>query len=39
LPLFCCYYFLEQLAYGSGVFIGCLRLKAFASYRLNLQAE
>ena len=39
LPLFCCYYFLEQLAYGSGVFVGCLRLKAFASYRLNLQAE
>jgi hypothetical protein len=39
LPLFTFYYFLEQLAYGSGVFMGCLRLKTFTSYRLNLQAE
>lgn len=39
LPLFCFYYFLEQLAYGSGAFIGCLRLKNFTSYRLNLQAD
>jgi mycofactocin system glycosyltransferase len=39
LPFFTFYYFLEQLAYGSGVFMGCLRLKTFASYRLNLQAE
>jgi len=39
LPLFWFYYLLEQLAYGSGVFIGCLRLKNFASYRLNLQAD
>ncbi len=39
LPLFWCYYLCEQLAYGSGVFWGCLRLKSFASYRLNLQAE
>jgi hypothetical protein len=39
LPLFCFYYFLEQLAYGSGAFMGCLRLKNFSSYRLNLQAD
>ena len=39
LPLFIFYYFLEQLSYGSGVFSGCLRLKTFASYRLDLQAE
>jgi mycofactocin system glycosyltransferase len=39
LPLFWCYYFLEQLAYGSGVFIGCLKLKNFSSYRLHLQAD
>jgi mycofactocin system glycosyltransferase len=39
LPLFLFYYFLEQLSYGSGVFCGCLRLKTFASYRLDLQAE
>jgi mycofactocin system glycosyltransferase len=39
LPLFWFYYFLEQLAYGSGAFIGCLRLKNFSSYRLNLQAD
>lgn len=30
------FYFLEQLAYGSGVFWGCLRLKSFTSYRLDL---
>jgi len=39
LPLFCGFYFLEQLAYGSGVFWGCLRTRSFASYRLNLQAD
>jgi len=39
LPQFWLYYALEQLAYGSGVFMGCLRLKNFASYRLNLQPE
>jgi len=39
LPQFWFYYALEQLAYGSGVFVGCLRLKNFASYRLNLQPE
>ena len=31
------YYFFEQLAYGSGVFWGCFKLKSFASYRLDLQ--
>lgn len=39
LPLFLFYYFLEQLSYGSGVFMGCLRLKNFTSYRLNLRAD
>ena len=39
LPLFWIYYFLEQLAYGSGVFWGCLKMRSFASYRLNLQAD
>ena len=37
LPAFCFYYFLEQLAYGSGVFRGCLEMKSFSCYRLNLQ--
>lgn len=39
LPLFWVYYLLENLSYGSGVFVGCLRVKSFASYRLNLQGE
>lgn len=39
LPAFWFYYLLEQLAYGSGAFMGCLRLKKFTSYRLNLQAD
>jgi len=39
LPLFWVYYLLENLSYGSGVFAGCLRVKSFASYRLNLQGE
>lgn len=39
LPLFWSYYLLEQLAYGSGVFWGCLRLKNFDSYRLSLQTD
>lgn len=39
LPLFWVYYLLEQISYGSGVFVGCLRLKNFASYRLNLQTD
>jgi len=34
---FFCYYVLEQLSYGSGVFWGCFRMKNFASYRLDLQ--
>lgn len=29
-------YFLEQLAYGAGVFCGCLSRKTFASYRVVL---
>jgi hypothetical protein len=29
-------YALEQLAYGAGVFWGCLRRKTFASYRVVL---
>jgi mycofactocin system glycosyltransferase len=37
LPAFYFYYFLEQLAYGSGVFRGCLEMKSFSCYRLNLQ--
>jgi len=39
LPLFCGYYVLEQLAYGCGVFWGCLRQRTFASYRLQLRAH
>ena len=39
LPIFWFFYLCEQLAYGSGVFMGCLHLKNFASYRLDLQAE
>jgi len=39
LPRFWFYYFLEQLAYGCGVIAGCLRVKSFASYRLNLQGH
>ena len=30
------FYFLEQLAYGSGAFWGCFRTRSFASYRLDL---
>lgn len=37
LPAFYLYYLLEQLAYGSGVFWGCFRMKNFASYRLDLK--
>lgn len=33
---FCGIYLLEHLAYGSGVFWGCLRRKCFASYRVVL---
>jgi mycofactocin glycosyltransferase len=39
LPVFWFYYLLEQLAYGSGAFMGCLRLRKFTSYRLDLQAD
>jgi len=37
LAFFWLYYFLEQLAYGSGVFWGCLKVKSFVSYRLDLK--
>ena len=37
LAAFYLFYFLEQLSYGSGVFWGCLRMKSFASYRLDLK--
>jgi mycofactocin glycosyltransferase len=37
LPAFYFYYFLEQLSYGTGVFRGCLEMKSFSCYRLNLQ--
>jgi mycofactocin system glycosyltransferase len=33
-PLFAGIYLLEQLAYGSGVFRGCLERKCFASYKV-----
>jgi hypothetical protein len=29
-------YFLEQIAYGTGVFWGCLSRRTFASYRVEL---
>ena len=29
-------YFLEQIAYGTGVFCGCLSRRTFASYRVEL---
>lgn len=35
LPQFYFYYFLEQLAYGCGVFRGCWKIKSFTSYRLD----
>ncbi len=37
IPAFLVFYLLEHLAYGAGVFWGCLRLKNFASYRLRFQ--
>ena len=36
LPTFACIYLLEQVAYGAGVFWGCLRRKCFASYRIEI---
>jgi mycofactocin system glycosyltransferase len=39
LPSFYGYYALEQLAYGAGVFWGCLAMKNFSSYRLDFQAN
>jgi mycofactocin system glycosyltransferase len=33
---FCGIYLLEHIAYGSGVFWGCLKRKCFASYRVEL---
>lgn len=36
LPSFAAIYFLEQVAYGTGVFIGCVRRRTFASYRVTI---
>jgi mycofactocin system glycosyltransferase len=36
---FCGIYLLEQIAYGSGVFWGCLKRKCFASYRVVLHRQ
>ena len=33
---FACVYLLEQVAYGAGVFWGCLRGRGFASYRVTI---
>ena len=38
LPGFYLYYFLEQLSYGFGVLWGCIKLKNFTSYRLDIKA-
>jgi mycofactocin system glycosyltransferase len=35
-PVFAAIYLLEQLAYGSGVFWGCLKGRTFASYRVEI---
>jgi mycofactocin system glycosyltransferase len=35
-PVFAAIYFLEQIAYGSGVFWGCLKGRTFASYRVEV---
>jgi hypothetical protein len=35
-PTFSVIYLLEQLAYGSGVFRGCLKGGTFASYRVEI---
>ena len=37
LAAFYLYYVIEQLSYGSGAFWGCLKLKNFSSYRLDLK--
>lgn len=36
---FCGIYILEQVAYGAGVFWGCLRRRCFASYRVVLYRQ
>jgi len=36
---FCGIYLLEHIAYGSGVFWGCLRRKCFSSYRVVLHRQ
>jgi hypothetical protein len=33
---FAAIYFLEQVAYGTGVFFGCVRGRTFASYRVEI---
>lgn len=35
-PAFLLIYLAEHVAYGAGVFAGCLRVRTFASYRLSL---
>jgi len=38
-PVFTGIYLLEQLAYGSGVFWGCLSRKCFASYKVHILSQ
>lgn len=35
-PVFVAIYLLEQISYGSGVFMGCVRGRTFASYRIEV---
>jgi mycofactocin system glycosyltransferase len=38
-PVFTGIYFLEQIAYGAGVFRGCLSRRCFASYRVAIYGQ
>jgi mycofactocin system glycosyltransferase len=38
-PAFLVIYLAEHVAYGAGVFVGCLRVRTFASYRPSLAGE
>ncbi len=38
-PVFTAIYFLEQIAYGAGVFWGCLSRRCFASYRVAIYRQ
>jgi mycofactocin system glycosyltransferase len=38
-PVFTVIYFLEQIAYGAGVFWGCLSRRCFASYRVAIYRQ